>query len=518
MQLFTTRMRLTYRRCLEQPVLILAVLLLLSIASVRQLPNLSFDASADSLIAKDDPELAFYDKMVKTFGESSFLVLTYTPKTQELLSKPQVEALQSLAKSLSAIDAVASVQSLLDAPLLASPPVPLAQLADDYRTLLSADVDLALAKKELTQSPLFKNLLISADGQTTAMRINLRPDDQLIALRSELAALPEGDPRQGELERKVAQRAKIAKAEQQEAIDKVRSIRAKFESDAVLYLGGVPMVASDMIRMVREDMAVFASVIVGLLVIALYGFFRRWRWVIFPLSTSALTILFMLGLLGGLRQPITAVSANFVALLAIVTISFTIHLITRYNELFDEFKDDPRQCRLSFETMRSKLAPCIYTGLTTIVAFASLFTSNIVPVVDFGWIMCVGIVVSLMVTYSFFASVLVLLPKNEKRRVEQSTPALTKWFAKLSTQRTSLVLWSSLFVIGIAGYGITQLTVGDRLVEYFRSDTEIRQGLDYIDKELGGTVPLDIVLQFDPYVAPDADISDGQSDGESDGE
>ena len=158
----------------------------------------------------------------------------------------------------------------------------------------------------------------------------------------------------------------------------------------------------------------FAVGIVSLLIVALYAFFRRPRWVLFPIGTSAVAILLMLGLLGAVGQPITAVSANFIALMAIITISFTIHLITRYRELFEEYKDDPEPCAHVFETMRSKLAPCLYTALTTMVAFASLVTSNIVPVMDFGWIMCAGVLVSLFVTYSFFASVLVLLPRTEK--------------------------------------------------------------------------------------------------------
>ena len=183
-------------------------------------------------------------------------------------------------------------------------------------------------------------------------------------------------------------------------------------------------------------------------------------------------ILLMLGLLGAVGQPITAVSANFIALMAIITISFTIHLITRYRELFEEYKDDPEPCAHVFETMRSKLAPCLYTALTTMVAFASQVTSNIVPVMDFGWIMCAGVLVSLFVTYSFFASVLVLLPRTEKLATSTRAPWLTRWFAHHATNNPGVITLSALGVVVIVALGLSQLTLGNRLVEYFRARVE----------------------------------------------
>ncbi|MEM7363221.1 MAG: MMPL family transporter [Pseudomonadota bacterium] len=502
----------TYNRCLQQPVLILVLLGLLSALSISQLPNVRFDASADSLIAQGDPELAFYDRIVETFGQRSFLVLTYSPKGGDLFRPDQLDRLGELTTALAGIPDVESVQSLLDAPLLRSPPMPITELASGYKTLLSGGVDLALAREELTSSPLFRDLLISPDGQTTAIQINLKPDTTLSALEEQLKRPDLGEAERLEIEQAVTQQTLVARERQQSAIDAVRQIREQHEGHALMYLGGVPMVAADMIRMVREDMLLFATGIVLLLIAALYTFFRRLRWVFIPIGTSAMAILFMLGLLGAVGQPITAVSANFIALMAIITISFTIHLITRYRELFEEYKDDPAPCALAFETMRSKLAPCLYTALTTMVAFASLVTSNIVPVMDFGWIMCAGIVVSLFVTYSFFASVLVLLPKTERLATSTRAPWLTRWFAYHATNNPGIVSLTSVGILVVAAFGLSQLTLGNRLVEYFRADTEIRQGLDHIDRQLGGTIPLDIIVRFPPYVPESVTGTDGSDD------
>lgn len=491
------QVKLTYRRCLEQPILILLVMSVLCVAAAMQLPKLSFDASSDTLIAQGDPELAFYNEVVATFGDRPFLVLTYSPRNHDLFTKSQVDMLQRITGELKSIASVESVQSLLDAPLLKSPPVPLTELQNGYRTVASPDVDLLLAREELIDSPLFRELLISVDGQTTAIRVNLRPDEELARLIALRDAYPgEVDP---DIERAYQLRAQQAKVRVQQTIDEVRALRDRYSQDALMYLGGIPMVTADMIKIIREDMLVFGLVVVGLLITALYSFFRRLRWVLFPLGASAVTILLMLGALSVLRIPITAVSANFVALIAIITISFTVHLIQRYRELHDDLKDDPKQCALAFETMRSKLAPCLYTGLTTSVAFASLVTADIVPVVDFGIIMCVGVLISLLVTYSFFASALVLLPKNESVSQNHKQPALTRWMAALATRQAVLVVLISAIMLVVAVIGISKLSVGNRLVEYFRADTEIRQGLNYIDQRLGGTIPLEVIVQLDPF-------------------
>lgn len=495
-----------YKRCLQHPIMILIVMVGLCAAAVYQLPNLQFDASSDTLIAKGDPQLAYYNQFAATFAERPFLVLTYTPREGRLLSRQHIERLEALVKELAAVDAVAEVQSLLDAPLLRSPPVPLSELANGFRTLQSADADLTMAREELTASPLFSELLISRDGQTTAIRINLQAHSALEAVRSkrdELLAQAQRDKSvSAELaveEEQFRRLLEEAKASDQRTIAAVRAIRDRHADLASMYLGGVPMVAADMIEFVKGDMATFGGVILILLIIALYLFFRRMRWVLIPLGSTAVTLLLMTGALAALGQPVTVVSVNFVPLVAIITISFTIHLTARYRELYAEYKDDAIQCTLAYETMQSKLQPCLYTALTTIVAFASLMTSGIVPVIDFGWMMCLGIVISLLVTYSFFASVLVLLPKNESPESLAQTPRLTRWFARAATEFPLRVVAAAGLAILASFVGMQQLEIGNRLVEYFRADTEIRQGLNFIDQHLGGTIPLDVVLKFEPF-------------------
>ena len=296
----------------------------------------TFDASADTLVAESDPDLLYYRKIVNYFGEEDFLFLTYKPIYDDLLSKEAIEKIDLLSRQLREIEGVAGVDSVVDAPLLKSPPIPLSELATGFRTLKSEDVNLKMAHQELTTSPLFKNLLISDDGKTTLIRIRLEEDEELRTLikqRDLLRLKPnKSDDDYAQL-KKVESAYRVAKENfvrsRDVVLEEVREIRDDLKKEAVVHLGGVTLVASDMIRYVKSDITTFGASVLGLIILVLFAFFRRLRWVFIPIATTAITILITVGILGFIRQPATVISSNFVSLLSITTISFTIHLINK---------------------------------------------------------------------------------------------------------------------------------------------------------------------------------------------
>ncbi|MEC8467827.1 MAG: MMPL family transporter, partial [Pseudomonadota bacterium] len=388
------------------------------------------------LVAESDPDLLYYRKIVNYFGEEDFLFLTYKPIYDDLLSKEVIEKIDLLSRQLREIEGVAGVDSVVDAPLLKSPPIPLSELATGFRTLKSEDVNLKMAHQELTTSPLFKNLLISDDGKTTLIRIRLEEDEELRTLikqRDLLRLKPnKSDDDYAQL-KKVESAYRVAKGNfvrsRDVVLEEVREIRDDLKKEAVVHLGGVTIVASDMIRYVKSDITTFGASVLGLIILVLFAFFRRLRWVFIPIATTAITILITVGILGFIRQPATVISSNFVSLLSITTISFTIHLINKDHELIRKYKNAPHE-EIIVRTMREKVEPCLYTSLTTIVAFGSLMTSDIIPVIDFGWIMCLGVMVAFFVTYSFFAVALMLIPKGTPTNSLDTTPKAIRLLCK----------------------------------------------------------------------------------------
>ena len=502
---FSAELQAWYLAMLARPLGVLIAGALLALVAIYFSTRFSFDASAETLVVEGDPDFAAYEEITKTFSGDDFLLITFSPLEGPLLSETNIERMAELQDRLAAVAGVSSVFSLLDAPLLKSPPVPLTQLAQGLKTLRSPGVDRTLAISELQESPLFRELLISVDGTAGAMRANFAPDEALEAIterRSQLRiAETRSDATREELARLDAAYAQT-REEYLEArarmISEIRGIQAEFSNGARVHIGGVPMIAADMISFVKNDLLIFGGTVVLLIMAVLYLAFRQPRWVLLPVATAAATVLYTIGALGFAQKPATVISSNFVSLLLIMTISLIIHLIVRYREL-SATEDGPRGRELVTETMISKFAPCLYTALTTIAAFGSLTVSNIVPVEDFGWMMCLGVAIAFVTAFTLFPAVLLLSRDAVNVEAQQAEGPFIRGLSSLSRDKPWSVSLVSLGIAVLAVIGISKISLDNRFIDYFQEDTEIYQGMVYIDQKLGGTVPFEVVLSFNPW-------------------
>ncbi len=466
------------------------------------LDDFRLDTSSDSLVLENDKSLKYFRDVVTKYSGEDLLILTYAPNG-DLFADDSLARLKKLSDELRVLEPVSSVLSIIDVPLTQSPPVTLGELASSTQTLLDDKTDRELAKKELRDSDLYKDLLVSNDFTTTAIAVALKRNTELSGLLDQRNAL-RLKREQGELS--VAEAAKLEalsleyqskddafKAKQSEFIDQVRGIMQPYQADAKLFLGGLPMIVADSVRFINSDFKTFGLASLALIVFILAIAFRQIGWVVMPLLTCAVTGYTMVGLLGLLNWPISVVSSNFLSLLLIITLSLNIHLIVRYRELA---KLDPSldQRSLLSQTIRSKFIACIYTALTTIVAFASLIVSGIRPVIDFGWIMCLGIIVAVVTTFVVFPALTIFM---KPRQVSANKDVISKVIlngAQSLHQKGIVVTLFFMLVGAIGAYGMANLTVENRFIDYFKPSTEIYQGMVEIDEKLGGTTPLNIII------------------------
>jgi predicted RND superfamily exporter protein len=270
------------------------------------------------------------------------------------------------------------------------------------------------------------------------------------------------------------------------------------------------MVADDMISFVKSDLKIFGLGVTFFLIVTLSLIFRKKRWIFVPLLCCALSSISMMGLLGMFGWEVTVISSNFISLQLIITMAITIHLIVRYRELL--FKNpEAEQRQLILDTVRLMVTPCLYAALTTMAGFGSLVFCHILPVITFGWMMIGGIVVSLILTFLLFPSVLMLLKKGSPKALHESRFSLTSFLAKFTEGHGRIILAVSAIVFIISALGIARLDVENSFINYFKESTEIYQGMQVIDQKLGGTTPLDVIVQLDqvggqaPVVTPRAD-------------
>ncbi|MGD8420716.1 MAG: MMPL family transporter, partial [Gammaproteobacteria bacterium] len=408
------------RLVLKQPLVTLVALIVVIAYFMFYIPEFELDASADSLVLENDSSLKYYRSLRERYGSDDFLIVTYSPK-DALFSEPVLADIESLKTELAKLEQVSSVVSLLDVPLVDSPPMTLAEIARHVRTLESDDVDVALAEQEMRNSPLYENLLVNSKGDTTALQVNLvvnRKLQDLIDSRDllydEAATQPEARKRLEELSARILTERELQKQKIERTIAEVRKIMDGYRDRATLYLGGVPMIASDSIAFIRSDLKVFGVGVVLFIVVILAFSFGHHRWVTLPLAVCLASALSMMGYLGWAQWPVTVVSSNFISLLLIITLSLIIHLVVRYRELAT-IDPGAGQYELVRDTVHSKFTPSFYTAITTMVAFGSLLVSGIRPVIDFGWMMVIGITVSFVLAFTLFPAALMLLPRIESR-------------------------------------------------------------------------------------------------------
>jgi predicted RND superfamily exporter protein len=509
------------RIIIDRPRLAIAFVLAVTLVMGMGLPNFKLDASADSLTLEYDEDLNFFREVSKRYGSDNFLIVTFSPKFGELLDDKNLETLSSISKNLNNIKGVDSTLSLLDAPLLYSPKITVSDLENPLNTVLSEGVDKQLAKQEFLTSPIYKDMLLSADGKTTGIIAKLSFDPQYLELVSQRDSLrlvrdTEGLNSQQQLELAVISQEflnyRTAKtAEDHRRVAEVRNLMDQYRDQATIYLGGPDMITADMVDFIKSDLAVFGIGILVFMIATLSFIFRSIRWVILPVATCALCLTIVLGLLSWLDWRLTVISSNFVSLLLIITLALTIHLIVRYRELFAA-KPKAEQRVLVTETIQSMAKPCLYTVLTTIVAFSSLVVSNIRPVIDFGWMMTLGIIIALGVSFIILPAGMMILGKDKSTAKKDRSGVITAKFAQFTQQRGSLVLLFALALALLSAFGVSRLEVDNRFIDYFKSDTEIYRGMEVIDTALGGTTPLDIIIQAPAYAPPVVTFEDTDLD------
>ena len=512
------------RIIIDRPWQAIAFVLAVTLVMGMGLPNFKLDASADSLTLEYDEDLNFFREVSKRYGSDNFLIVTFSPKFGELLDNKNLETLSSISKNLNNIKGVDSTLSLLDAPLLYSPKITVGDLENPLNTVLSEGVDKQLAKQEFLTSPIYKDMLLSADGKTTGIIAKLSLDPQYLELVSQRDSLRLVRDTEGLNSQQQLVLASISQefldyrtakaAEDHRRVAEVRNLMDQYRDQATIYLGGPDMITADMVDFIKSDLAVFGIGILVFMIATLSFIFRSIRWVILPVATCALCLTIVLGLLSWLDWRLTVISSNFVSLLLIITLALTIHLIVRYRELFAT-KPKAEQRKLVTETVQSMAKPCLYTVLTTIVAFSSLVVSNIRPVIDFGWMMTLGIIIALGVSFIILPAGMMILGKDKNTAKKDRSGVITAKFAQFTQQRGSLVLLFALALALLSALGISRLEVDNRFIDYFKSDTEIYRGMEVIDTALGGTTPLDIILQAPAYAPPvvitnenDADFDD----------
>lgn len=469
---------------------ILLAFILIAIFFGFQSMNLKLDASSDTLVLENDKDLIKAREVSETYSTNEFLVITLTDD-KGIISKENLNFIKQLDAEIKNLTWVKSTQSILDAPLLTIDNQSLSDLAKEIKTIQSEHINLTDAKNELKNSPIFNQLIISNDVSTTAILINIRENERL----NELIKLRSLDLKSEDLKIN-KEYDKLKKSSDQKRslnISEIRNLIKKYPNQNInMHLGGIPMIADDTITFVKNDISIFGVGVLIFIILVLYLVFQNYLWVIVSLGNCIIALVIMVGIVSFMNWKITVISSNFISLMLILTLSMTVHIVVRYRQLLinNENLDQIDIIKLCCKKM---IKPCLFTALTTIFAFGSLYFSGIKPVMDFGLMMCLGLTITLITSFIFLP---IVLSKFKLKSNLVDSKIRRNIFLIIASNFQMLTIFLFLFLLLIGLYGSQLLKVENSFVDYFKKDTEIYKGMTIIDQKLGGTTPLDIVIQF----------------------
>ena len=485
-----------YTNLLKYPLSIISIFFLIFLGSIYQSKNFELDASSDTLLIENDPDLVYLRELNKRYKSEDFFIITFSPKNSNI--EMSISELQKLVNEINSFKWVSKTISIINAPLLQSTNEPLIDRIKNLKYITNKEVKIDKALQELTSSPVYKNLIISEDAKTFGIVVYLKDNKPYLNAIEEKSNLLNSKKVEKSnikiLDKKIKDLQKIQSKNISKYNSEIKGVIKKYETNAEIRLSGIPMIADDMISFIKSDIVIFGFGVFLFIIVTLWLVFRHISWVIFPLLNCILSIALMIGFLSTLGWKVTVISSNFIALMLILTMSMNIHYLVRYMQIEgDEFKNN---CDLRIEqTSKSILFPILYAVLTTICAFLSLVFSEIKPVIDFGWMMTIGLIVSFITTFLFLPALVKVFDPPLSNNLKIKDSKIANIFLKIS--KKNLIIYPVTLVLIISSFfGISKLKVENSFINYFDSDTEIYKGMKNIDEKLGGTTPLEIILKF----------------------
>ena len=490
---------------IDFPKLTLLFLIVLISFSLYQSKNFNLDASSDALLLEGDPDLKYLREINQTYGSKDFLVLTYTP-VSSFIEKETILNLQLLKSKIEKLTWVDSVITVIDVPLLKSTDEGLMERLQNYKTLAYPEIDRKRGFDEIINSPIYKNYVISEDGKTSGIVVYLKKDERLaeyIKIKDKYfnQSIETGLSKEEKINYKKFLKEyenykNLYNIRNHQNITEIRDVISKYGENAKIHLGGIPMIADDMMSYIKSDIVVFGIGVFIFIIFTLWLIFRNFKWVVMPLLGCATSVIIMIGLLGLIGWKVTVISSNFIALMLILNMAMNIHLTVRFLQLKKEFPELTKR-EAVLEASKKMMLPILYTVLTTICAFLSLVFSGIKPIIDFGWMMTLGLIISLLVTFLLLPSLLNLFSSDNEINIKDTEKSfITSSLGSFTKNNKIIIYGATLLIILFSIIGILKLEVENSFINYFDKETEIYKGMKKIDDDLGGTTPLNIILKF----------------------
>ena len=466
--------------------LLLTLILVFGLAS--NLPKITFDTSTEGFLYKDDPQILMYNDFRNQFGRDEKIIVAI--KTKDIFDKGFLEKLfrlhsdiQENVPHIKAVDSLKNARKTIgNKSELIVEDLFLDGIPDDAKKLN------AIAEFAKTNS-IYKDLYLNADSTFTTIMITTNTYTSVGV--DDFDALADGF--EDDSSSNDEQLEFITAPETNELISTLEGILKNYKAENFkIYDAGSPIVTKNLQTTLMADMSKFILYVVLTISVLLFLTFKRVSGILIPLIVVILTLLATIGSMALFGYPITSMTQILPSLLLAVAIGDSIHILSIFYHKYDETGD--KNFSIAYAIGHSGLA-VVMTSFTTAASLLSFSISDIAPVAALGIFSAIGVTMALILTLIFIPILLSLIPMKHRTKDEDSfLDGFTINIANFSINYYKSIIGSALAVIVISLILASQMQFSHNPLHWFKEDNIVRTNTETIDKELRGSISIEVVL------------------------
>lgn len=469
----------------------LFIMLIIIAAIVSQLPNLTIDISTEGFMHKTDPARVDYDAFRDQFGRDELIVIAI--RSQEVFETKFLEKLKKLHEDLfENVPYIDDITSLINARNTRGKKDELI-VEDLIENQPETTEEIAIIKQRALDNPLYQNLLISEDGKMTTIVIRTQTYSSAGTDIDVLDGFEDDENKINTTDDKQY----LTDKENSEVVNAVNNVVKKHKSpDFEIYIAGSAAVTHFLKQSMIKDVRTFLSLAFITVGAFLFIMFRRITGVVLPLLIVVLSLVSTISLMAAFKVPIKLPTQILPSFMLAVSVGYSVHILSMFYHNFR--KSRSKEDAIVYSMGHSGLA-VVMTAATTAGGLFSFSTSEVAPIADVGIFAGTGVLLAMVYTIILMPSLLALIPvkivKNEKEISEDTiVDRFLSKIGRISTYHPYKILIISAVILAFSVVGIMKIRFSHDILKWLPKDNSVRVATEKIDKELRGSVNLEIIL------------------------
>jgi len=474
-------------KLLKRPVLILAVIAAVTVFLGIQLPRVELDNNNLRFLPDENQAKITAEYIDDTFGGQVIILVGLERPYKTVFEKDFLRQIRDFSIAIENIGLVKSVNSIMSTQYITG----------DSESIIVTDLvpdDFSGTQEEITELrrriaswDLFQGSLVSDDLSATQILITL-----------DVMTIDSSTPMVADCLAKIKDTAN--------EIFNGGAVRSGQKSTEV-YFAGMAVINAVINQSIIKDNVLLLPLAVIVVLALLFFSFRRLIFVILPISTAIISVIWTVGLAAMFGVKLSTITTIMPIILVAVGHAYGIHVITHYvKDVREKTLTFEEHRGIIFELMRKMIKPVFLAAITTVTGFISFCFTPIVPMREFGYYTSIGVLAVFLLTVFFIPSVLLLRgpkaykpPEKEKDNNLNEDPLSNK-IANLFlgiARKKKTVLVSTILIILISVYGISNIVVDNSVIDFFQNETDVSRADHFIREYFGGSKDLNLVFLAD---------------------